>query len=100
MIPRPFKRRRNGPCRSHSRATAHGESAQFSHKLAANRQLPGAERRFDGMRPDYLEREPKATWAEIMAPAPSAQVSRVLQRAFVVPEPAGDEWDRLLARIP
>jgi hypothetical protein len=52
------------------------------------------------MRPDYLEREPKATWAEIMAPAPSAQVSRVLQRAFVVPEPAGDEWDRLLARIP
>lgn len=53
------------------------------------------------MRPNYREREPKATsWAEIVAVPPSTQVSRVLRRAFEVHEPIDDEWNRLLARIP
>jgi hypothetical protein len=53
------------------------------------------------MRPDYIEQKPKATiWAEVIAPPANAQVSGPLRRAFEVREPAGDEWDRLLARIP
>jgi hypothetical protein len=53
------------------------------------------------MRPDYIEREPKATtWAEIVAPPPEAQVSSALRRAFAVPDAVPDEWDKLLARIP
>jgi hypothetical protein len=53
------------------------------------------------MRPDYLDREPKATtWAEVIAPPPGLHTSRALRRAFDVPAPVVDEWDKLLARIP
>jgi hypothetical protein len=53
------------------------------------------------MRPDYLDRERKATTrAEIITPPPGEDVSRALRRAFVVPDPIDAKWDRLLARIP
>jgi hypothetical protein len=53
------------------------------------------------MRPNYLDRDPKATTWPGLAPPPEAarDISPALRRAFVPPEPGGDEWDRLLARI-
>jgi hypothetical protein len=57
--------------------------------------------RSDGMRPNYLDRERKATvWAAVVSPPPpDSDVSRALRRAFAVPEPIDGEWDKLLARI-
>jgi len=89
------------PCRCHFRATGLEESGKSRQDSSSIAQLLGSNGRFDGMRPDYLDREPKATtWAEIIAPPPGTHVSRALRRAFDVPEAAPDEWDKLLARIP
>jgi hypothetical protein len=101
MVPRAFQRPGDRPCCCHFPATAlekSGKSRQDSSSIA---QPLGSNGRFDDMRPDYLDREPKATtWAEIIAPPPRTHVSRSLRCAFVVPEVVPDEWDQLLGRIP
>ncbi len=54
------------------------------------------------MRPNYLDRQPKATvWAAMAPPPPPPDydVSRALRRAFTVSGPIDPEWDSLLAQI-